>query len=40
MRSQHVAAKTSEMYEKQGLDMDEDAVREKLEVRKRKLRVA
>ncbi|KAN0060603.1 beta transducin [Thecaphora frezii] len=45
IRAQHVAAKTTELYEKSGLDMDEDAVRARIEAvssgkGKRKLQVA
>jgi len=43
VRAQHVAQKTSDLYEKEGLDMDEDAVRARIEEgqkRKRKLAVA
>ncbi|GAC97102.1 hypothetical protein PHSY_004686 [Pseudozyma hubeiensis SY62] len=43
IKAQHVAAKTSEIYERQGLDVDEDDVRRKIEAnaaRKRKIRVA
>ncbi|SNX82534.1 related to DIP2 - Dom34p-interacting protein [Melanopsichium pennsylvanicum] len=42
IKAQHVAQKTSEIYESQGLDVDEDTIRAKIEasaVRKRKLRV-
>ncbi|EPQ30291.1 uncharacterized protein PFL1_02407 [Pseudozyma flocculosa PF-1] len=44
VRAQHIAAKTTEMYEKSGLDMDEDAVRARIEAMskgrgKRKLQV-
>ncbi|EST06247.1 Small-subunit processome, Utp12 [Kalmanozyma brasiliensis GHG001] len=43
IKAQHVAQKTSEVYEREGLDVDEDKVRQKVEAnaaRKRKLRVA
>ncbi|PWN52274.1 WD40 repeat-like protein [Violaceomyces palustris] len=43
IRSQHVSMKTTELYEKHGLDMDEETVRQKIEAgtrRKRKIAVA
>ncbi|CCF54549.1 uncharacterized protein UHO2_01932 [Ustilago hordei] len=43
IKAQHVAKKTSEIYEREGLDVDEDKVKAKIEAnaaRKRKLRVA
>lgn len=43
IKAQHVAQKTSEIYEREGLDIDEDQVRQKIDAnaaRKRKLRVA
>ncbi|CDU24431.1 related to DIP2-Dom34p-interacting protein [Sporisorium scitamineum] len=43
IKAQHVAQKTSEIYERQGLDVDEETVRAKIEAnaaRKRKIRVA
>ena len=43
IKAQHVAQKTSEIYEREGLDVDEDTVKAKIEAnaaRKRKLRVA
>ncbi|SJX61232.1 related to DIP2-Dom34p-interacting protein [Sporisorium reilianum f. sp. reilianum] len=43
IRAQHVAQKTAEIYERQGLDADEETVRARIEAnaaRKRKIRVA
>ncbi|TKY84971.1 hypothetical protein EX895_006051 [Sporisorium graminicola] len=43
IKAQHVAQKTTEIYERQGLNVDEDTVRAKIEAnaaRKRKIRVA
>lgn len=43
IKAQHIAAKTSEIYERQGLDVDEEEIKRRIEAnaaRKRKIRVA